>query len=160
MRTHEANAIAIKGRAKAIREALRKLGMQRCSLRLVYRQAEAPDGRFSWYELFWRWFHALWTANRPGAEFLFEDFRSRVLALRDEDDLSQADWTTEAVRCSDEHADAIREAFLNSDTAAIKKEVSEAITAYRRLLGIVEAREGSLDGGGQCVERAGTARAA
>jgi hypothetical protein len=146
MRTYEANALAIKESAKAIREALLHLGMRRCSLRLVHYQAEAPTKtRRDWYALFWRWFLAIWIANRPGAEFLLEDFEARVLALRERENLSDSNWAQAVARCSDKHAHAIREAILNSDAAAIKKAGAQAITAYRTLLSIVEARGERLD---------------
>lgn len=143
MKTYEANGVAIKGFAQAIRLELRKLGMRRCSVRLVYNQGEEPRTRLDWYGLFWRWFLALWRANQKGAEFLFEDFRARVQALRERDQLSSCDWYTEVARCESEHSEALQAAILNRDDAAIRKELAEDIAAKRKLLALVEARRGS-----------------
>ena len=143
MHTYEANRTAVGGRTQAVRRALKRLGMRRCSEALVERQWKppVPGISISWYCSFWRWFEALWIANRSGAEFLFEDFRSRVLALRAEDDLAAADWYEELSNCEREHSEAVQAAILNRDYQRIKVEISEAITALRKLRAIVEARE-------------------
>lgn len=140
MFTYEASAIAIRGSAKAIRAALLDLGMRRCSIRLVQRQAEAPQAQLDWYGLFVRWFTAIWRANRPGAEFLFEDFRARVAGLRAEDDLSASDLDAQLERCEGEHSDIIKCVFRH-DYSQIKREIAEDIAAKRRLLAMYEARE-------------------
>jgi hypothetical protein len=139
---YEANLTAIGGFAKQIRLALLRLGMRRCSVRLVYRQGEAPirGQRVDYYSAFWRWFQALWLANRAGAEFLYEDFRARVQALRERDLLQHDDWTATVARAVDEGADSIREAILDRDPQAIRKELVEDIAIKRRLLAMVEAR--------------------
>lgn len=148
MQTFEINRLAVGDSAKALREALRSLG-KRCSLRWIYYQCEAPRDvrRLDPYGAFWRFFQALWHANRQGAEFLFEDFRARVSALRHTpSDLCRADWYEELATCETEHSEALQAAIRFRNPAAIKKEISEAIAAYRRLLTIVEARgEASLD---------------
>lgn len=141
MLTHEANAIAIGDCAKAIRDALIRLGMQRCSLQTVYNQCLARLLRLDWYGTFWRWFEALWMAHRPGAEFLFEDFRARVLALRARDDTTATtDWYAQVAVCAHEHSEALEAAILNRDAAAIRRELAESIAAQRRLLAALEAR--------------------
>jgi hypothetical protein len=141
MQTFEANRVAVGDAAKAVHAALRALGYAR-SVRWVYRQTEAPRdvAKLDFYGAFWRWYHALWLANRQGADFLIEDLLSRARALRDFDSLTAADWYEAVADCEGEHSEAVRAAILNRDAAAIKKELSEAITAYRRLLAMVEAR--------------------
>jgi hypothetical protein len=141
MRTCDANRLAVGDAAKAVCEALRSLGYAR-SVRWVYRQCEPPADvkRLDFYGAFLRWFTAIWHANRPGAEFLFEDFRSRVLALRERDELATADWYTEVARCESEHSEALQAAILNRDDTAIRKELAEDIAAKRKLLAMVEAR--------------------
>jgi hypothetical protein len=141
LETWQANQLAVGDAAKAVCLALSRLG-KRCTLRWIYRQCQPTNETSSldYYGSFWRWFEALWRGNRQGAEFLFEDFRSRVLALREGDDLSAADWYAEVALCEGEHSEAIRAAILNRDVSAIKKELSEDIAAKRRLLALVEAR--------------------
>jgi hypothetical protein len=85
LQTHEANKRAVAGRTQAVRRALKSLGMRRCSARLVQYQFKPDETRLDWYALFWRWFRALWVAHRKGAEFLFDDFCSRVEQLRAEE---------------------------------------------------------------------------
>jgi hypothetical protein len=145
LETWQANQLAVGEHSKAICLHLRRLG-KRCSLRWIYRQCQPPPDLSSldYYGSFWRWFEALWRGNREGAEFLFEEFRSRVLALRERDELMSADWYSEVATCEGEHAEAIRAAILNRDVAAIKKEIAEDIAAKRRLLALVEAREREL----------------
>lgn len=140
---YEANRIAVAGHAKAVAEALRRLG-KRCSVRWVNRQCEPSVDvvRPDYYGAFWRWFEALWLAHRPGAEFLFEDFRARVLALRARDDAPAAtDWFEQVAVCAREHSEALQAAIRNHDPAAIRRELAESIAAQRRLLATLEARE-------------------
>jgi hypothetical protein len=140
--THDANRLALGGSAKAVREALLSLGMRRCSLRLVHYQAEPRPLRLDWYGLYWRWLRAVWLANPPGGEFLFEDLRSRFAALREGDHLARACWYEQLAECEREHSEAIRAAILDRDPRLIRKELSEAISAMRRQLALLEAREG------------------
>ena len=140
--THEANRLAIGGRAKAVREALLSLGMRRCSLRLVHYQAEARPLRLDWYGLYWRWLRALSLANPSGADFLFEDLRSRFTALREGECLAAACWYEQLAECEREHSEAIRAAILDRDPRLIRKEIAEAISALRRQLALLDAREG------------------
>lgn len=121
--------------------------MRRCSVRLVHRQSEAPvEGQtISWYGSFWRWFQALWAANRRGAEFLYEDFCGRVEALRLNDGPPiVADWYAEVASCESQHAEALHAAILNTDVQAIKRKLAQAIAAKRRLMALLEAREQSV----------------
>ncbi|HEY0005929.1 MAG TPA: hypothetical protein VGB17_14200 [Pyrinomonadaceae bacterium] len=143
MQPYEANLIAIGGFAKAIRLALLKLGMRRCSLQLIHRQAEAPIPavRLSWYCAFWRWFLALWMAHRQGAEFLFEDFCARVQALRDMDDLQSASAAELLAEADGEHGDIVRAAFLNEETDKLMREIAEDIVVKRKLLAFYAARQ-------------------
>lgn len=140
MRTDEANKLAIRGHSQAICRALRALGMRRCSDRLVRRQGEEAHLRLNWYALWWRWFRAVWRANRAGAEFLYEDFAARVEALRAADDLSGADLEEQFAACAGEHAELVQAAF-RKDVARIREVVARAIAGHRRLLAILEARE-------------------
>ncbi|MET0625728.1 MAG: hypothetical protein ABW250_22525 [Pyrinomonadaceae bacterium] len=140
--TPEANRLALGDRAKAVREALLCLGMRRCSLRLVHYQAEPRPLRLDWYGLYWRWLRALHLANPDGADFLFEDLRSRFTALRDGDCLSRACWYEQLAECEREHSEAIRAAILDRDPRLIRKEIAEAISALRRQLALLDAREG------------------
>jgi hypothetical protein len=135
---------AIGTEAKGVRAALRSLG-KRCSLRWIYYQCQPARDvkRLNIYELFWRFFKAIFLARPEGAAFLFEDFRSRYAALRARDELRAADWYTQVATCESEHSEAIQAAILNRDDAALRKELPEAIAAYRKLLAIVEAREGA-----------------
>ena len=137
MLTSEANRQAVGPHAKAVRLALLSLGMRRCSVRLVRYQCEQSPSRLDWYSLFWRWFRALWAAHRPGAEFLFEDFCSRVEALRREDRPSPADWYEQIATCAREHGEALQAAIQRRDPAAIRRELSESIAAERRLLAML-----------------------
>jgi hypothetical protein len=139
--THDANRMALGDRAKAVREALLRLGMQRCSLRLVHYQAEARPLRLDWYGLYWRWLRALHLANPQGAEFLFEDLRSRFTALREGGDLACACWYEQLAECEREHSEAIRAAILDRDPRLIRKEIAEAISALRRQLALLDARQ-------------------
>jgi hypothetical protein len=140
--THDANRLALGDRAKAVREALLRLGMRRCSLRLVHYQTEARPLRLDWYGLYWRWLRALHLANPSGAEFLFEDLRARYSALREGDQLARACWYEQLAECEREHSEAIRAAILDRDPRLIRKEISEAISALRRQLALLDAREG------------------
>ena len=141
--THEANRLALGGRAKAVREALLSLGMRRCSLRLVHYQAEPRPLRLDWYGLYWRWLRALHLATPLGADFLFEDLRSRFTALREGSELARACWYEQLAECEREHSEAIRAAILDRDPRLIRKEISEAISALRRQLALLDAREGA-----------------
>ena len=140
--THDANRLALGDRAKAVREALLRLGMQRCSLRLVHYQAEPRPLRLDWYGLYWRWLRALHLATPQGADFLFEDLRSRFAALREGDHLAAACWYEQLAECEREHSEAIRAAILDRDPRLIRKEIAEAISALRRQLALLDAREG------------------
>jgi len=142
MLTSEANRLAVSTHAKAVRLALLRLGMRRCSERLVRYQCEENTLRLDWYGLFWRWFRALWAAHRGGAEFLFEDFCSRVEALRREDGHSPADWYEQIAECAREHGEALQAAIQRRDPQAIRRELAESIAAERRLLAMLsETRE-------------------
>lgn len=139
--THEANRLALGAEAKAVREALLHLGMQRCSLRLVHYQAEPRPLRLDWYGLYWRWLRALHLAHPAGADFLFEDLRSRFTALSEGDCLARACWYEQLAECEREHSEAIRAAILDRDPLLIRKEIAEAISALRRQLALLDARE-------------------
>jgi hypothetical protein len=136
MLTSEANRLAVGSHAKAVRLALLRLGMRRCSVRLVRYQCEESSLRRDWYGLFWRWFRALWTAHRGGAEFLFEDFCSRVEALRRED-VHAGDWYEQIATCAREHGEALQAAIQRRDPQAIRRELAESIAAERRLLAML-----------------------
>lgn len=136
--TYDANRLALGDRVKAVREALLRLGMRRCSLRLVHYQAEPRPLRLDWYGLFWRWFRALWSAHRAGAEFLFEDFCSRVDELRREESGPPADWYEQIATCAREHGEALQAAIQRRDPLAIRRELAESIAAERRLLSMIE----------------------
>ena len=140
--THEANRLALGDRAKAVREALLSLGMRRCSLRLVHYQTEPRPLRLDWYGLYWRWLRALDLANPVGADFLFEDLRARFSALRQGNELAAACWYEQLAECEREHSEALRAAILDRDPRLIRKEIAEAISALRRQLALLDAREG------------------
>ena len=138
MLTCEANRTAVGPHAKAVRLELLRLGMRRCSERLVRYQCEQSPLRPDWYGLFWRWFKALWRAHRDGAEFLFEDFCARVEALRREDDSGPAgDWYEQIAECAREHGEALQAAIQRRDPRAIRRELAESIAAERRLLAML-----------------------
>lgn len=140
--TPEANRLALGDRAKAVRLALLRLGMRRCSERLVHYQCEERPLRLDWYGLYWRWLRALHLANPQGADFLFEDLRARFSALRDGEHLTGACWYEQLAECEREHSEAIRAAILDRDPRLIRKEIAEAISALRRQLALLDAREG------------------
>jgi hypothetical protein len=140
MLTSEANRLAIGAHAKAVRLALLRLGMRRCSVRLVRYQCEENSLRPDWYGLFWRWFSALWAAHRPGAEFLYEDFCSRVEALRREEAGPAGDWLEQIAECAREHGEALQAAIQRRDPLAIRRELAESIAAERRLLAMLAER--------------------
>jgi hypothetical protein len=138
--THDANRIAVGHCAKAVRLALLKLGMLRCSLQLVYRQCEAESLRPSWYCLCVRWFAALFMANREGAEFLFEDFRARFEALRARAAPPPAPgWFDQLARCERAHSEAVC-AALSGDESAVRARVADDIREKRSLLAALERR--------------------
>ena len=141
MLTSEANRLAVGPSAKAVRLALLRLGMRRCSVRLVRYQCEQNALRLDWYALFWRWFSALWQAHRSGAEFLYEDFCSRVEELRREGGLPSGDWYEQIATCAREHGEALQAAIQRRDAPAIRRELSESIAAERRLLAMLSERE-------------------
>jgi hypothetical protein len=140
--THDANRLALGDRAQAVREALLSLGMRRCSLRLVHYQAEPRPLRLDWYGLYRRWLRALHLAHPDGVDFLFEDSRSRFAALREGDRLAAACWYEQLAECEREHSEAIRAAIPDRDPRLIRKEIAEAISALRRQLALLDAREG------------------
>ena len=140
MLTCEANRLAVGTHAKSVRLALLRLGMRRCSVRLVRYQCEENASRLDWYALFWRWFRALWAAHRPGAEYLFEDFCSRVEALRREGDGPAGDWYEQIAECAREHGEALQAAIQRRDPLAIRRELAESIAAERRLLAMLSER--------------------
>jgi hypothetical protein len=140
MLTSEANRLAVGAHAKSVRLALLRLGMRRCSVRLVRYQCEESSLRLDWYGLFWRWFSALWHAHRSGAEFLYEDFCSRVEALRHEDDRPAGDWFEQIAECAREHGEALQAAIQRRDPLAIRRELAESIAAERRLLAMLAER--------------------
>ena len=79
----EVNRRAVGGRTQAVRRWLKRLGMRRCSARLVQYQFKPDATRHDWTSLWWRWFLAVWFANKAGAYFMFEQFAARVDALRE-----------------------------------------------------------------------------
>lgn len=137
----EANRAAVGPHAKAVRLALLKLGMRRCSLTLVYRQCDPEALRPSWYCLFLRWFEALWLAHREGAELLFEHFLSFVAALRDSQEARPGDVLGALALALDdaerEHSDIVRARFRGDDLRRLSEEIAEDIAAKRRLLATV-----------------------
>jgi hypothetical protein len=141
MLTSEANRLAVGSSAKAVRLALLRLGMRRCSVRLVRYQCEQNALRLDWYGLFWRWFLALWQAHRAGAEFLYEDFCSRVEALRRDNGHPHSDWYEQIAECAREHGEALQAAIQRRDPPAIRRELAESIAAERRLLAMLAERE-------------------
>ena len=141
MLTCEANRAAVGPHAKAVRLALLRLGMRRCSERLVHYQCEESTLRLDWYGLYWRWLRALHLANPSGAEFLFEDLRARFSALNQGSELAAACWYEQLAECEREHSEAIRAAILDRDPRLIRKEIAEAISALRRQLALLDARE-------------------
>lgn len=136
--TYDANRAAVGPHAKQVREQLLDLGMQRCSLTLVYRQCDTGADRPSWYCLFLRWFTALWLAHREGAELLFEDFLSRVAALRDQSEARRDDaagrLAADLELAEAEHSDIVRARFRGDDLRRLRQEVVEDIAAKRRLV--------------------------
>ena len=81
-------------------------------------------------------------ANPSGADFLFEDLRSRFTALREGSELACACWYEQLAECEREHSEAIRAAILDRDPRLIRKEIAEVISALRRQLALLDAREG------------------
>lgn len=144
MDPYQANALAVGGYAKAIRQALLKLGMRRCSVRLVYRQTEAPvkSHRLDWYTSFWRWFEALWMAHRKGAEFLYEDFCARTEALRLTEEAYAENPDDRLAECERERADLIQAALRREDPHLLIEMTKKVIVAERRYLASL-IREGN-----------------
>lgn len=140
--TLDANRVAARGHSAGLTRALKRLGMRRCSERRVRYQYEAGALRPSWYCLFWRWVEALWLVNRPGAEFIFEDFRSRFEALRRSQASPPAtDWVAQVARCARESGQAIAAAAERRDAATVRREVTESIVAQRDLLALLDLQE-------------------
>lgn len=147
MQTFEANRAAVGDRAKAVSLALLKRGMRRASVQLVRRQWEppVPGRRQSWYCGFWRWFEAVFEANRRGAEFLVEDFCARFEALRSESAgfVSPLTWNEHVAHYVRVVGEAAEAAILDSDPALIRVRLAEVVAASRDLLAAIEAREKS-----------------
>lgn len=136
--THEANREAARGHAPSLVRALKRLGMRRCSASLVKHQWDDPD-RPSWYCLFVRWLEALFMANRPGFDFLFEDLCARVAALREsETALAPLDWYEQLAKCAREHGEALAAAAQRRDAAHIRRELMQSIAAERELLAMLD----------------------
>ena len=139
MSDHEVLKLAVGGRAKSLREALRALG-KRVSLRWVYRLCEPPADvrRLNPYGAFLLLFEALWLAHREGAESLFEHFLSFVAALRDQAEARRADAAGDLARdlelAEREHSDIVRARFRGDSLDRLHAEIVEDITAKRRLL--------------------------
>ncbi len=150
---YEANRIAVGHHAKAVAEALRSLG-KRCSVRWVNRQCEESKDvrRTNYYGAFMRWFEALWTAHRPGAESLYEDFCARVEALRLADGACEGDPDEQLARVETEHSDIIRERLRSADTRRLIEETQQAIVEKRRYLAMLMNAEAS--GREACARRA------
>lgn len=148
--TIEANALAARGHSAGLTRALKRLGMRRCSERLVRYQYEPAAARPSWYCLFWRWFEALWLAHRAGAEFLFEDFCARAAALRDRDEGRREDLAELLAAAEGEHSDVVRAALRGDGLDRLHAEIVEDIAAKRRLLvAVVRLRAEARDAGEQ-----------
>jgi hypothetical protein len=81
--------------------------------------------------------------ERPqdGAEFLFEDFCSRVESLRRQEAGPPADWYEQIATCAREHGEALQAAIQRRDPLAIRRELAESIAAERRLLSMLSERE-------------------
>lgn len=140
MDTHTANLTALSGFAEKVREALKELGMRRCSIRLVYRQCEECDTHLNWSQLFRRWVAAVRRAHHAGADLIVNDFNGWYESLCAGEELLACDWEGAVDACVDEHGDVIKEAIRADDMEAVVRESSEAITAYRRLIAIAHAR--------------------
>lgn len=137
--TRAANRLAARGHTFKIVRALKSLGMRRCSESLVRRQWDEAATQASWYCCFWRWFEALWLAHRAGAEFLYEDFRARVEALRQASAPAPAlDWYEQLSVCAREQSEALQAAIRRHDVTAIRRELAESIAAERKLLAMLD----------------------
>lgn len=137
--TLDANRVAARGHSAALTRALKRLGMRRCSERLVRYQYEGGAHRPSYYCLFWRWLEALFVANRAGFDFLVEDFCARVAALRDSEAPDAApDWYEALSTCAREQSEALQAAIRRHDDAAIRRELAESIAAERKLLSMLD----------------------
>jgi nucleotide-binding universal stress UspA family protein len=137
--TYAVNRAAVGGHAKAVREALIRLGMRRCSLRLVYYQCEARDLHLDYYGALWRWVEALFMANREGAELLVEDFRARFDDLRARRP-SEFGWFELVARCEEAHSSVMRDAIRNRDVNSVVARLTPAISAYQELLTTARSR--------------------
>lgn len=137
--TFDANRVAARGHSAGLTRALKRLGMRRCSERLVRYQYEPAAGRPSYYCMFMRWVEALFVVNRAGFDFLVEDFCARVAALRESDAPSCGrDWYEQLAICAREQSEALQEAIRRHDDAAIRRELAESIAAERKLLAMLD----------------------
>lgn len=66
---------------------------------------------------------------------------ARYSALTEGSELSGTGWYEQVAECEREHSEAIRAAILDRDPRLIRKEISEAISALRRQLALLEVRE-------------------
>lgn len=137
--TYAVNRAAVGGHAKAVRDALIRLGMRRCSLRHVYYQCEERDLRLDYYGAHWRWVEALFMAHREGAELLVEDFLARFDDLRARR-RPGLDWYELVARCEETHSAAMRDAIRNRDVTALAARLPTAISAYRELFAEARSR--------------------
>lgn len=137
--TLDANRVAARGHSAGLTRALKRLGMRRCSERLVRYQYEPGAGRLDWYALFWRWLEALWLVNREGFDFLFEDLCARVAALRDAETPGVGrDYYEQLSICAREQSEALQAAIRRHDDGAIRRELAESIAAERKLLAMLD----------------------
>lgn len=137
--TLDANRVAARGHSAGLTRALKRLGMRRCSERLVRYQYEGGAGRPSYYCLFWRWLEAVWLVNRPGFDFLVEDLCARVAALREGEAPDGArDWYEALSDCAREQSEALQAAIRRHDVTAIRRELAESIAAERKLLEMLD----------------------
>ncbi|MCA1615019.1 MAG: hypothetical protein LC795_15480 [Acidobacteria bacterium] len=135
--THDANRAAARGHSAGLARALKRLGMRRCSERLVRYQYEPGAARPSYYCLYWRWLQALFVANRAGFDFLFEDLCARVAELRGAAAPARGYFEQVAV-CAREHGEALAAAAERRDRDAIRRELTESIAAERELLSMLD----------------------
>lgn len=135
--TYEVNARALGDHAKAVRDALKQLGMRRCSLRLVYYQRAARATSLDWYGLFWRWLRALWLVHPQGAELLLDDLAARVANLRRRSEgAGGGEWGAQLARCEAAHSELIKAALIN-DTRLLRQRLGEDLSERRKLAALL-----------------------
>lgn len=105
---------------------------------------ELADPKRCRYSRFLQLFLSIDAENSLGADAIFEDFRARVVELRHERASGpkvRSDWIGAVAKVVQETGESIESALVEGDPAHVEKEIVEAISALRGLLGLCVRRQ-------------------